>query len=454
MRIVIGGDEEAALRLAEELMGSHDVVLVCDEGFAASKLEQLDVETVSGSISSPDVLAKAGVSRADFFVACGREDERNLVASVSAKRLGCAKTVCFFRRPEYVRPLGTGEGSIAAAFGIDIVIWPAQQLAREIVRIIGVPGALDVEVFEGGQVRMRKYAVDAGSAFAGRTLREAGAPRGVVLVGLRHGDEFTLPRGDTRLEPGDKVIAMGSLHGLERLAAALLPPGSLRGPGGLVTVIGGGTVGQAVAEELGAAGGFEVKVIESDPTRCEELARRLPGALVLCGNGTDLDLLESEHVEQSRVLVAVTDNDEKNLLVSVLGRQLSIPRIVTRANSVRNERLFERVGIDVVRSARGSAIRAVVDGVVGGRSELRAEVEHGDARIVEMTIPAGWAAVTLDRLHLPVFAIVGAIVRGDVTIIPSGRDEIRAGDRALVFCERGSEAAMREFLSRPSASGA
>jgi len=449
MRVVIGGDEETAVPLAEALMATHEVVIVADEGFPRARLDRLDVEFVAGSISSPDALTRAGAAHASFFVACAREDERNLIASVTAKRLGAEKTVGLFRRPEYVRPLVRGEASIASAFGIDTVIWPAERLAREIVQIVSVPGALDVEVLEGGRVRMRKYPVEAGARFAGKTLREAGVPRGVVLVGHRRAGGFSLPRGDTRLEPGDKVIAMGDLDGLDRLAASVLRGDADRGGG--VTVIGGGTVGQRVAHGLAEAGGREIKIIESDRARCEELASALPGALVLCGSGTDTDLLESERVDLSRVLVAVTDNDEKNLLVSLLARQLGVARIVTRAGSIPNERLFERVGIDVVRSARGSAVRAVVDQITGGRSGLRAEVEHGEARIVEMTVPVSWDPVRLERLHLPVFAIVGAIVRDGRTIIPRGGDEIRGGDRVLVFCEQASEASMRHVLSRPKA---
>lgn len=448
MQIVIGGDEEVAVRLAEDLMVSDAVTLIWDPRFSSAKLDRLDVETVIGSISSPDVLERAGVAKADFFIACDREDERNLVASVTAKKLGCAKSVCFFRRPEYVRPVGKGEDSIASTFGIDTVIWPAQQLAQEIVRIVCVRGALDVEVLEGGRVRMRKYRVESGSPAAGRTVRDLGVPKGVVLVGVRRGESFSLPRGDTRLEAGDKVLAMGDFRGLEKLAT-VLRPSSASSEVGPATIIGGGSVGQMVAEGLALSGGFEVKVIESDSGRCDEIARLLPKALVICGNGTDLDLLASEGIDKSQVLVAVTDNDEKNLLVSLLARQLSIPRIVTRAGSVSNERLFERVGIDVVRSALGSAIRAVVDRAIGGRSDLRVDVEHGDARIVEMTIPDAWKPITLESIELPVFAIVGAIVRGDKTIIPRGDDELRGGDRVLVFCERDAEAAMRKFVSRP-----
>ena len=114
-------------------------------------------------------------------------------------------------------------------------------------------------------------------------------------------------------------------------------------------------------------------------------------------------------VAESRVLVAVTNSDERNLLISLLGKQLGIPRIVTRAGSAVNERLFERVGIDVVRSAQGTAIQAVLSDLIGGRSRLLAEVEHGDARVLQIDVPEGMPARRLKEMHAPVFAIVGAI---------------------------------------------
>ena len=424
----------------------------------AARLERLDVETITGSVSSPDTLRKARVDRAVVSVACSLEDECNLVACVTAKRLGHAtggpKTVCFFHRAEYARSQDADGISAAEAFGIDVVIWPAEQLAQEIVRIVTVPGALDVEVFEGGHVRMLKYAVAPASDFAGRTLREVGVPQGVVLVGVRRGDRMFLPRGDTRFEPGDKVIGMGDKKGVARLAARLAAHDAASETGGAVTVVGGGSVGQMVAAGLEEAGGFRIKVIESDHGRCEEVARLLKSSLVLHGDGTDLALLESERVDASRVLVAVTNRDEKNLLVSLLGKQLGIPRIVTRADSPANERLFERVGIDVARSAKGTAIQAVVHRIVGGRTELLAEVEHGDARVLETTVPASVPETPLKDLRAPVFAIIAAILRGGKTIIPRGEDSIRGGDRLLVFCDRASEAAVRDFFGRATASRA
>jgi trk system potassium uptake protein TrkA len=450
MRIVIGGEDEIAVRLAEALMADHQVVLVRRDDPSLAAGRGLDVETVAGSLSSPAALERARVGDAAFFVACSTEDESNLVACMAAKRLGTERTVAFLHRPEYVRSLEAEGGPLAGSFGVDTVVWPAERLAREIVRIVAVPGALDVEVFEGGRVRMRKYPVDANSPFLGRTVREAGVPGGVVLVAVRRGETMTLPRGDTRFEAGDKVLAMGSVRGLQALARGLRGPHGDADVGGIVTIVGGGAVGETLAAGLEEAGGFELKLIESDRRRCEEVASTLRSTLVLHGDGTDLELLESERVDRSRVLVAVTSSDEKNLLVSLLGKQLGILRIVTRADKPANERLFERVGIDVVRSARGSAIHAVVNQVIAGRSELRAEVEHGDARVIEMTIPTGVPPTRLKDLHAPVFAIVGAILRDKKTLIPRGDDVIQGGDRVLLFCDRTSEAAAREFFGSAS----
>jgi trk system potassium uptake protein TrkA len=203
-----------------------------------------------------------------------------------------------------------------------------------------------------------------------------------------------------------------------------------------------------VAEALEASHGSYVKVIEPDPQRCDEISRALAKALVIAGDGTNLDLLESEGVAESRVLVAVTNSDERNLLISLLGKQLGIPRIVTRAGTAANERLFERVGIDVVRSAQGTAIQSVLADLTGGRSRLLAEVEHGDARILELEVPAGMPPRRLREMHAPVFAIVGAILRGRETLIPRGDDEVRSGDRIVVFCDAAAEEAARTFFER------
>jgi trk system potassium uptake protein TrkA len=145
-------------------------------------------------------------------------------------------------------------------------------------------------------------------------------------------------------------------------------------------------------------------------------------------------------------MVAVANNDEKNLLVSLLAKQLGVKRTVTRANRLANELMFEKVGVDVVRSAKGAAIRSVVRSVDQAHLEIQAELEHGDACVIELTLPPDFARVQLQELRPPTFARVGSIMRGRRLIIPSGRDELQAGDQVLIFCTRADEDETRDFF--------
>jgi len=444
MRILIGGEDEVAFRLVEALMEDHEVILVCPESAAdENRLGRMDAERVTGSMTSPPVLREARVQDADLFVGCSPIDERNIVACVSAKRLGARRSVCFLERPDLQLP-GEDAAILAQSLGIDDVVRPGKQLATEILRIIAVHGALDVQVFAGGRVHLLRYAVEAGASITAGTLKEIGVPEGVVFVMARRGDLVFVPKGETRFEPGDKITAMGSLAGINRLLSSYLRVGSRGRARQEATVVGGGSVGLAVARGLEDAG-WSVKVIETDRKRCEEIAPDVKG-LVLHGDGSDIDLLQAERIGEAPVLVAVTSNDEKNLLVSLLAKSLGVQRIVTRADHLSNERLFERVGIDVVRSARGAAVRSVLRMVDVTSAELLAELEHGDAEVLELVMPADLPKVPIVNMKAALFGIIGAILRRGRVIIPRGNDHVEAGDHILVFCMRDQEEDVREFF--------
>lgn len=444
MRIVIAGDGEISFRLAEQLMADHTVGLICSAE-TNNRVERLEVEATFGAITSTTVLRGAHVSEADLFIACSAHDEQNLVSCVIAKRLGADKTVCFLFRSEFHYAAGTSE-SLAESLGINLVMRPAEQLAKEILRIVAVPGALDVETFVGGKVKLFRHVVEEGSPVANGPLRDVDLPAGVVLVMARRGDDIFIPKGNTQLQPGDKITAMGNPAGMNRLLFKYLKTGAQTRYVRRVCVVGCGEVGLAVALGLEDAA-WQVKVIESSRPRCEEISRVL-NSLVLHGDGSDLHLLQEEHIADDTVLIAVTMSDEKNLLVSLLAKQLGVGRIITRASLQSNERLFERVGIDVVRSAGGAAIRSVVKGIVESRTELLAELEHGDAMVLEVTIPEGFPPAPLMKLKAPEFVIVGAILRGDEVIIPTGSDAVQSQDRLLIFCTGDYEEEARDFFLR------
>jgi trk system potassium uptake protein len=449
MRVIIVGGGEVGFALARTLSRQHDLFVIDHDPAVADRFRGLDVEFVTGSGTSEPILRRVEIEHANLFVACTGLDEVNIVACAMASRLGSVETICFVSRDELVRPLG-GSGSLREHFGIQRVIWPEAQLAEDIERIVVAPGAIDAEVFAGGRVRLLEYRLEADSPFLHIPLAELHLPIGSLIVALKRGREISVPRGTTTLEPGDKIIVMGTHEAMREVQMRVDPDTRARRGRRQVTIIGGGDVGFRLAQRLDSRPEIRLRVIERDRPRGELLAATLSNALVINGDGTDLELLESEEIGRSDVLVSVIDNDERNLLASLLGRQLGARKVITRVSKPANLHLFERVGIDVPISARGAAVAAVVHHIDGGKSNLLAVLEEGQGRILELKVPSGYRATRLKDLGAPRDSIVATILRNGQPIVPRGDDIIQPGDDLLVFCTVAALDRVRDFFSRPA----
>jgi trk system potassium uptake protein TrkA len=445
MRIVIVGGGQVGSSLARALAAGHEVVVIDHDPVVADRLQPLDVEFILGSGTSEQVLARAHVAGSQFFVASTGLDEVNIVACAIANRIGNPETICLVSRADFVGGPGAGPG--LEPFGINRVLWPEAQLAADIERIVTVPGAIDAEVFAGGVVRLLEYRLAAGSPLTRAPLGRLHLPRGSLIVAVKRAGRIFVPRGLTELAPEDKIIVMGTPDAM-RAVEGLVHPG--RTGGRLqVTIIGGGDVGLQLAERLEGSA-VDLRILERDPARGAMLAGRLTSALVLNGDGTDLEFLESENVGRSDVLVSVIDNDERNLLASLLGRQLGVPKVITRVGRPANLRLFERVGIDVAISARGAAVASILHQITGGTASLLAVLEHGEARVFELKVSPSFTSRDLKTIGVVEDAIVAAILRDDRAIVPRGDDRIEPGDRILVFCTRDAANRVRDYFTRPS----
>ena len=444
MRIVIVGGGEIGFALAQGLAEQNEVFVVDHTPEIADRFEPLDVQFVLGTGTSRDVLVRAGAGEADVVVACTGLDEVNIVSCVVARQIASPRTICFVSREEFLEAAGPAHG--LAGFGIDRVIWPEAQLAQEIERVVRVPGALDAETFADGAIRLVEYRLEADSPFIGR-VADLHLPQNSLIVAVRRGDEFFIPRGASTLEPADKVLVMGAPDALQEARRRMTRCEEAARQ--RVTIIGGGDVGLQVAERLERErDGIELTLVERDPARGELIAARLRHALVLNGDGTDLELLESENVGRSDVLVAVIDNDERNLLASLLARQLGVPRIITRVSKRANLRLFERVGIDITISARGAAVASVLHQIRGDTTRLLAVVEEGAGRILELDVPAGYAPRALRELAPPHNSIIGAVVRESRAFVPRGTDRIEPGDRLIVFTTYAAADRVRDYFTK------
>ncbi|MHC4960110.1 MAG: Trk system potassium transporter TrkA [Planctomycetota bacterium] len=430
MRIVLVSSGQVARHFAAELSREYDVAVVHDGDEGRAELEKLDVELLDGKGNDADALSRAGVAKAEFLIACSRSDEMNLLACLTARRLGQAQTICLVEKEEYVKTFHGG----APELGVDHIVWPPKMLADKIEKILAVPGATDVGSFARGQISLLEYRLAEDMPIVGRPLAEIRAlPPGILIVAVTREDEWFVPRGQSVLKPGDRVHFWGRSEAMHELSEWFDHHLGVKGTGDVV-IVGGGTVGAQLAKSLERNPTHKVKLIELELDRCDELAEELSEALVLQGDGCDIDLLEAERVRYARALVAVTDSDEKNLLASLLGRQLGIPKVITRVSSAANRRVFERVGIDVPISARGTAMEAVMHMIRHREVDLLATLGEGHGEVLEVTMPADFTPTALKEIVLPPDSIVAALVRRESAIVPSGATLISPGDHCLVIC--------------------
>ena len=445
MHIVIVGGGEIGFALAQALLAEHDVAVIDNSAEVGRRFEAIDVQFVLGPGTSSDVLGRAGLGKADVLVACTGLDEVNIVACGVARHLGSPRTFCFVSAQEFLTLQDTQGSSL---FGISRIMWPEAQLAEDIEQIIREPGAIDAEDFAEGAVRLVEYRLEHGTALSGRRVADLHLPPGSLVVAVRRGDSFFIPRGDSRLDAGDRAVLMGTPEALEGVRRQLF--GAVDGHRQRVTIVGGGDVGLRLAERLETHGATAVTIIERDRERGELLAARLARTLVLNGDGTDLELLESEDISRSDVLVSVIDNDERNLFASLLARQLGVKRIIARVSKRANLRLFERVGIDIPISARGAAVASVLHQIQGGAARLLAVIEQGAGRILELDVPADYRPRALHEMASPRDSIVGAIQRSGGVIVPRGSDVVHPGDRLIVFSTEAAADSVRDYFTTTS----
>ena len=235
---------------------------------------------------------------------------------------------------------------------------------------------------------------------------------------------------------------MGSSHSLDKLAGRFFHE---KGVTKKVTIIGGGNVGKMLAESLEDAK-LKVKIIERNPIRCEKIAQDLSNTLIINGDGTDLSLLNEEEISDSDVVVSVTNNDEKNLLCSLLAKQLGVKRVISRVSKNANIPLFEKVGIDIAVSAKNAALNEVKNSITGGNVDIVATVEQGKGEILEIIIPENYKDTMIKDLKMPVKAIVSIIQRKNKVLIPKGDTMIRALDNLIIFTTSENAPILREYF--------
>lgn len=434
MRVIVVGAGQVGSNIAESLDDEHDVVVIDTN---PEKVESItyshDVLAIEGDGTSIETLEQAGIENAGLVIASTDVDETNVVICGAAKAVGTPFTIARVKKTNLLR---TWEHS-TGAFGVDFMVCTNLQTAETIVRIAGLPGAHDVETFASGLVSMAEFEVATGSPIAGETVSEADRYASLTFAALLRGDDVIVPTGDTVIHEGDAVVVIGSEESVRAFADSLTPGPSLEDVDEIV-IVGGGEIGYQTAR-LFEEERLKLRLVERDPERARKLAEMLPETLVLQSDATDIDFLVREHVDESDLVVATLESDEKNLLVSLLAKQIGAERTIGVVEAGEYVDLFETVGIDVGVNPRLVTAEEITRFTREQQTENVAMLESDRAEVLEIEVDRD--SLLFERriddvmAQLPSGIVIGAITRDEELITPRGETVVELGDHVVLFVD-------------------
>ncbi len=444
MRIIIVGAGKVGFNIAQMLSKeNHDVILIEQDPERQRIIEEnLDVQTILGNGASLALLEEAGIRDADLLIAVTEMDELNMIACLLAKSLGVPKTIARVRNPEYV---DTADKAHNSFLGIDLVINPERVTAKMIAELAEVPEAINVEYYAGGKVQLLELPLASNAPVIGKPLSDLKFSHPYLIAAILRNGSMLVPRGDDVLLPGDiifvlaetrEMVAIEKLLGKERLKVES------------VFILGGGRLGFYLAKLLEKRH-MKVKIVEKDIEKCHNLSRQLSRSMVLHGDGTDINLLEAEDAGKADLFVAVTSDDKVNLLVSLLAKHLGAKRTISQIRRSDYIPLVEKVGIDVVVSPRLLTAGAILKYIRKGDIVSVSVLEGAKAEMMELIMPENSPVLDkpLKSLRFPRNAIIGAVVRKEKVIIPSGSDVLQRGDTVIIFALPNAVTRVEEFFA-------
>ena len=432
MRIVVIGAGDVGTNIAEDLAETHDLVVVDMDSDRVEQLQSsLGLTAIEGDGRSLDTLETAGIREAEVVIASTDDDTVNVMVCGAVKNVTDAFTIARAKSADLFETWKHFEG----VFGIDLLLSIDRLTAEAVVRTVMLPGALAVSSFVNGTVEMAEFEIDAEDRIANETVEESDEFPSLTFAGVLRGDRVVIPSGDTVIEPGDRVVVIGSPSSVRRFSTRLAPAATLDTDDDVV-IVGGGEVGYRIAS-LFEERGFTPQLIEHDPERAETLAERLPNTTVVEGDVTSFEFLTEMNINEADFLIGTLD-DETNYLLSLLAAGVGVEHTATVVDEADYTDLFEAAGVDVIVQPHTVVARETTRATREYTDEA-AMLERDSAEVLEITVEsdsvlAGESIV--DVAHdLPDGFVVGAVVRDGSLTTPRGGTVIQVGDHVVAFVD-------------------
>ena len=443
MNIIIAGGGKVGENLTRMLTNEgHNITLIDTNSRVLQSIqEQYDIMYVHGNSAAMEHLLQAGVKDADLLIAATNADEVNLLCCTTAHGLNPKlHTIARIRNPEYTEQIYT----MRDVFGLSLLINPEKQAAMEIERLLRYPGFLKRDSFAKGRTEIVELRVDASSKLCNVALFDMNAIvkcRVLVCAVLRDGNTIA-PKGNFVLREGDRIFVTAPTENLTTLLKNL----------GIITrrvrsciLCGGGRVSYYLASML-QSHGIGVRLIEQNYDQCQVLAEELPGADIICGDGTDQTLLDSEGLSEADALVSLTGLDELNMIISLYARSKNVPQVITKLSRVENRRMIDSLKLGSVVCPKELCCNTIaryvraMDNQSGAAISVHA-IADGQAEAVEFHVDdtTRFCNTPLKDIKLKDNVLLVSITRGAKTEIPSGLSQFRKGDTIVVVTSgRGS----------------
>ena len=424
MRILISGAGEVGFLIASELHMDHDVTVIDKDPAACARLQDMDVKVLQGNSANARLLITAGIKKADIVAAVTGNDEVNVITCIIASHFGVNHTLARVSNPEYIdRPVQDRK-----EIGISYMVSPELVMAEDLARSLYFPSMLLDRELAGGKIELIEFKVTKEMPLQG-TIDEVkvNLPDNCKIMAINRMGDVSIPSKDDRIMSNDHLFLLcdpKSLPELRRMLHEESRPHK-------ALIVGGGMVGFYLASQLEKMG-LDVKLIELNTERCREIADKLSSTMILNGDGTDISLMREEGAEYMDVVFAVTGLDEKNLLCSLLAKQLGAKKILSRVNRYDYIKLFELVGVDRAVSPGQVTADAVLQRVSGGeevitlsdeRMELVDFIAKAKAKVIGKSISK----------ELPKDSMVGMILRDGKPMMADDNFKVHEGDRVFVM---------------------
>jgi trk system potassium uptake protein TrkA len=432
MRIIIAGAGEVGTHLAKMLSNeNHEIILIDPEEARLKPIDSsLDVLTHEGSATSVKLLQDILRKKTDLFIAVTHSEDTNIISSILAKRFGALKTIARIDNIDYLEQSSL---EFFKSVGIDSLIYPELIAAREVLGLLHETGTSEFMEFSGGKLTMYVQKLEENAPIINKSLQEIADSNRTDkyrAVAIKRNDITIIPRGNEHFQLGDTVFVISTREGIDEM---MKTSGKENFEAKNIMILGGSKIGKHIALYMQKS--CEVKLIDPDIKKCEDLASILDNTLIINGDGRNVDLLEQEGITKIDAFVAVTGNSETNILSCLLAKKMGVKKTIAEVENMEYINLAENTGIDTIINKKISAASRIFRHTTNPNVTQVKCMTGTDAEVLEFNVPpnAKITKGTLRSIDFPKDAIVGGGTRNGEPFIATGDTIINANDKVVVF---------------------